>query len=91
MAINGTYYALLLRKLREAILKKRRGKIGRGIWLQEDNAPVHTCSTAMEAAAKCGFKLLPHPPYSPDLAPSDYWLFSNLNKEITWSLFHLQR
>ncbi|EFN85370.1 hypothetical protein EAI_14585, partial [Harpegnathos saltator] len=24
------------------------------------------------------FELLPHPPYSPDLAPSDYWLFADL-------------
>ena len=26
------------------------------------------------------FSLLPHPPYSPDLAPSDYWLFVDLKK-----------
>ena len=26
------------------------------------------------------FELLPHPPYSPDLAPSDYWLFADLKK-----------
>lgn len=27
-----------------------------------------------------GFKLLTHPPYSPDLAPSDFFLFSDLNR-----------
>ena len=26
------------------------------------------------------FELLPHPPYFPNLAPSDYWLFADLNK-----------
>ena len=26
------------------------------------------------------FDLLPHPPYSPDLDPSDYWLFADLKK-----------
>ena len=26
------------------------------------------------------FEWLPHPPYSPDLAPSDYWLFADLEK-----------
>ena len=26
------------------------------------------------------FELMPHPPYSPDLAPSDYFLFPNLKK-----------
>ena len=25
-----------------------------------------------------GIKTLPHPPYSPDLAPCDFWLFPNL-------------
>ena len=25
-----------------------------------------------------GFKTVPHPPYSPDLAPCDFWLFPKL-------------
>ena len=29
-----------------------------------------------------GFELLPHPPYSPDLAPSDYYLFADLKKML---------
>ena len=28
------------------------------------------------------FKLLPHPPYSPDLASSDYWLFVDLKRRL---------
>ena len=27
-----------------------------------------------------GWQVIPHPPYSPDLAPSDYWLFSDLQR-----------
>ncbi|CAK1583556.1 unnamed protein product [Parnassius mnemosyne] len=30
----------------------------------------------------CGFELLPHPPYSPDQAPSDFFLFPNLKKHL---------
>ena len=30
-----------------------------------------------------GFELIDHPPYSLDLAPSDYFLFPNL-KKINW-------
>ena len=34
-----------------------------------------------------GFDLLPHPPYSPDLAPSDYWLFADLKKMLQGKRF----
>ena len=33
------------------------------------------------------FELLPHPPYSPDLAPSDYWLFADLKKILQGKRF----
>ena len=29
-----------------------------------------------------GFEFLPHPPYSPDLAPRDYFLFSDLKRML---------
>jgi len=36
-----------------------------------DNAPAHTSGVATSTVAQCGYELLPHPPYSPDLAPSE--------------------
>jgi len=33
------------------------------------------------------YELIPHPPYSPDLAPSDFFLFPNLKKGYTWTSF----
>ena len=33
------------------------------------------------------FDLFPHPPYSPDLAPSDYWLFIDLKKILQGKRF----
>ena len=36
----------------------------------------------MAAINDCGFELLSHPPYSTDLAPSDYHLFPNLKKQL---------
>ena len=60
------------------IREKRRGKLSNsGILLQQDNARVHTCKIAMDAVERNGYELIPHPAYSPDLAPSDYYLFSN--------------
>lgn len=80
--VNGEYYASLLRQLREAIKEKRRGKLAKGVLLLHDNAPVHTAAVAKAAVRECGFEELDHPPYSPDMAPSDYYLFSNLKKEL---------
>ena len=76
--INGAYYADELRRLRQEIVRKRRGKLTQGVLLLHDNAPAHTSQIAMAAATDCGFEILPHPPYSPDLAPSDIYLFPKL-------------
>jgi histone-lysine N-methyltransferase SETMAR len=37
---------------------------------------------AKTAVKKCGFKQIEHPPYSPDLAPSNYYLFSKLQNAL---------
>ena len=80
--ITGAYYANLFDQLRTAIHEKRRGKLSKGILLQQDNARVHTCKIAMDAVERNGYELIPQPAYSPDLAPSDYFLFPNLKKDI---------
>ena len=64
--ITGTYYANLLGQLRSAICEKRRGKLSKGILLQQDNAKVHICKTAMNAVERNGYELIPLPAYSPD-------------------------
>ena len=64
------------------IPEKCKGKLSKGILLQQDNARVHTCKIAMDAVERNGYKLIPHPTYSPDLAPSDYFLFPDLKKDI---------
>ena len=80
--ITGVYYANLLDQLRTANCEKRRGKLSKGVLLQQDNGRVHTCKLAMDAVERNGYELKPHPAYSPDLAPSDFFLFPNLKKDI---------
>ena len=72
--ITGVYYANLLDQLRTAIRENRQGKLSKGALLQQDNASVHTCKVAMDAVERNGYELIPHPVYSPDLAPSDFFL-----------------
>ena len=76
------YYANLLDQLRTAIREKRRGKLSKGVLLQQDNARVHTCKVAMDVVMRNGYELIPHPAFSPNLDPSDFFLFPNLKKNI---------
>ena len=36
----------------------------------------------MTAATECGFEILPHPPYSPDIAPSDFYMFPKMKSYL---------
>ena len=36
----------------------------------------------MDAVERNGYELIPHPAYSPNLSPSDFYLFPNLKKDI---------
>ena len=62
--------------------EKRRGKLSKGVLLQQDNVRVPTCKVAMDAVKRNRYELIPHPAYSPDLAPSNFFLFPNLKKDI---------
>ena len=47
-----------------------------------ENAPTHRTLATQKKLAYLDFKCLDHPPYSPDLAPSDYRLFPGLKKQL---------
>ena len=81
------YCIIILRNLRERIKKERRGKLTSGILLQHDNATPHTSQKTKAVINKIGFELMPHPPYSPDLAPSDYWLFEEMRRPLRGKRF----
>ena len=73
--ITGQTYANKITALREAIKEKRRGKLSARTQLLHDNVPVHMSAKSQAAIQQCGFQQLNHPPYSPELATSDYFLF----------------
>jgi len=47
-----------------------------------DNTPAHRALATQKKLAYLDFQFLDHPPYSPDLAPSEYHLFSGLKKQL---------
>jgi histone-lysine N-methyltransferase SETMAR len=77
--LNEASYAQTLRRLKDCI-RRERPQHEDAIFILHDNSPVHKSEVANDALKKCGFRELSHPPYSPDLAPSHYCVFSNLKK-----------
>jgi histone-lysine N-methyltransferase SETMAR len=80
--VNAASYCEVLLMLRDAIRKKRPGLLTRGVLLLHDNARPHTARLTRERIDQLGWKLLEHPAYSPDLAPSDYHLFGPLKTHL---------
>jgi histone-lysine N-methyltransferase SETMAR len=48
----------------------------------QDNARPHTAEVAMDALIEIGGTPLEHLPYSPDLAPCDFWAFPTMKREL---------
>jgi len=81
--INKKFYLEVLRSLREPVRRKRQEKWGDGDWiLHHDNAPAHTSQLMQQFLAKHGTAQLQQPPYSPDRAPCDFFLFPRLKKVL---------
>ncbi|XP_064462425.1 uncharacterized protein LOC135373045 [Ornithodoros turicata] len=77
-AINSTYYCQVLRDVHNSLKQKRPGLITQGVLHLHDNARPHTAHLTTRTLQELRWKLSPHPPYSPELAPSDFHLFGPL-------------
>ena len=64
-------------------IKQRRPKSGlHAIKMHHDNARPHQTNETREFLQEQGIMVMRHPPYSPDLAPSDFWLFGYLKRQL---------
>jgi hypothetical protein len=50
--------------------------------LHHNNAPCHAALSVREILAKYSIPMVPHPPYSPDLAPCNFFLFPRLKSTL---------
>ena len=78
--INSEYYCNLLDQLNLKIREKRPGLQQKKNIFHQDNAPCHKSVLTMAKFNEFKYELLDHPPYYPDLAPSDFYLFPNPKK-----------
>ena len=78
--ITAQYYCEQLQWLSIAMSERRPNR--QRIILHHDNARPHTANVTKETVANFGWEILPQPPYSPDLAPTDYHLFLSLANHL---------
>ncbi len=83
--ITAAYYCNQLQRLREEFQRVRAGH-GNVLFLH-DNARPHIAKITRLKLLELGWEILPHPPYSPDLAPSDYHLFRSLQNHLNEKKF----
>lgn len=76
----GDYYANVLDCFNNVLKEKRPHLAKKKVLFHQDNARVHTAPAPIVKFAEFRYELLPHPAYSPDLAPSDCFLIPNLKK-----------
>jgi len=80
--VNQVYYLEVLKRLREKVRRKRPELFANNSWiLHYLNTPAHTALSLREFLATKQITVLEHPAYSPDIAPSDFFLFPKI-KEI---------
>jgi histone-lysine N-methyltransferase SETMAR len=80
-------YIQTIKKLQRRLRSVRPHKNVAEILLQHDNARPHTSLNTQKAVIKLGWTVLPHPPYSPDLVPSDFRLFETIKDAIRGKMF----
>jgi len=86
--VNREFYLDVLMRLRENVRRKRPELWRSGDWfLHHDNGPAHTDLSVTWYLASLGWTIIPHPPYSPDLAPCDFFLFPTMKKTLKGKRF----
>ncbi|KFD48364.1 hypothetical protein M513_10776 [Trichuris suis] len=85
--VTASSYKAVLRKLKTAMARKRRGRLHLGILFHHDNAPAHSSRIVRNVLREFRWEVIPHPPYSPDVAPSDFFLFPKLKEHLKGTLF----
>lgn len=72
-SMTADLYCQILRRVKKQLRNRRIPVI-----FLHDNAKPHTAKMTKKLLEEFGWEVLEHPPYSPDLAPSDYHLFRSM-------------
>lgn len=80
---NADYFInCILKKIVDSNPKQSSNSSKRRVVLHMDNATPHRAKATQNFAQKNGLAFSPHPAFSPDLAPSDFYLFGKVKDAI---------
>ena len=87
--VNTERYRQQMIDLNQALREKRPEyqKRQRKVILLHDNAPSHTAKPVKETIEAFSWEILSHAACSPDLAPSDYYLFASMGHALSDQYF----
>jgi transposase len=79
--INANFFTNQCLQPLKLLLAQREGGPDKFL-LHMDNARPHTAHLTKEFLADSPFEVLPQPPYSPDVAPSDFYMFGAMKSKL---------
>jgi len=86
--VNQQFYLKVLQRLHNSIRKKRPEMWSSSDWfLHHDNAPTHMALSVQQFLVKNKITVIPHPPYSPNLAPRYFFLFPCMKDQVKGNCF----
>ncbi|GFV29753.1 histone-lysine N-methyltransferase SETMAR [Trichonephila clavipes] len=84
--VNDSSYMNVLRTMVQHV-KSKRPLLRNGFLLHHDNARPHITRCVLDVSQQNNVEILPHPPYSSDLTPCDFWMFHQLKKPLRGKRF----
>ena len=86
--VNQVYYKNILTTLHERVRRRRPDMWKNTSWiLHHDNAQAHNALSVKRYLAKNNIPVMGHPPYTPDLAPCDFYLFPKIKYALKGTRF----
>lgn len=82
LKFNGQYFINILEEIRMNVYPNGRAQKNAPKIIHFDNCPSHRSQKVNDYIKHCEFRNMPHPAYSPDIAPSDFGLFGTMKEKL---------